>query len=403
MKRIPALAAAAAALLAVPAGAQERGWTSPEALAELAFEARDACSPPGAQAPETYILVSHAEWLAGLQGRPSPCPEGPALAVRIARAVAAARIPQSAGAHNLLARLHDRGIGVPADPAAARRHRQFEWLLTSARPAAAPFATVEEADRYLARPETIAFLAAHAGAPDMSHVRLRLARALIARGRRADRARIDSMLGAADLQTDTLASLMRARSAFRFAAAAAERDRAAASLRSLSRVPETADEARALLLPLVRQQLRSGRPDQRWQAIETLAAFAHLREPAALRDLQQAVRAANGGRSPPTLAGPAVEAIRQQLRAPMTGDDYPAAAIRAELQGRIALRGLIDPRGRLVYTEPLTHGQEPILLTATRNIYARRRLPLVDLGPLRTAPYMWIELPRVYYLLPEEE
>ena len=80
----------------------------------------------------------------------------------------------------------------------------------------------------------------------------------------------------------------------------------------------------------------------------------------------------------------------------MSDDDYPAAALRAE-EGRIVLRGLIDPRGRLIFTMPLVPGRPARLLNPVRAIYGRRQIAAVDLGALRTTPYMWVELPAVMF------
>lgn len=395
-------AAAAAAMLAVPAAAQDRAWTSPEELARLGAEAHAACAMPGTPPGAAGMLIDHATWLAGLTRHGDiPCAPRPELAMRMARAVAAARTSNAARGHLLLARFYEAGAGVAANPIAARRHRELAWLLGAFIDGEKLFATRADEDAFLARPESIGTLEPYAEVEEMRPAHLNLARGLFARRRRADAARIETLLGSG-FQSHTEAQLLRARSALRYGDAAA-RAQAATQLRPLVR-NAASTEARALLMPVVQRQLRSRVPGERWEAIESLAAFAHGGEPPALSALEQAVRAANGGRPTPMLrTGPNIEAIRQRLRAPMNGEDYPASALRAELQGRIALRGLIDPRGKLIHTEPLFPGQPPVLLNTTRNIYARRRLPPVDLGRHRTAPYVWIELPGVRYVLPEED
>ena len=168
-------------------------------------------------------------------------------------------------------------------------------------------------------------------------------------------------------------------------------------MRSLSR---SSPEARTLLAEVARQQLADAPSEaQRWDAIASLAVAAYALDPAAVTELMDAVGQANGGRPPAMLTGPELSAIQDLLRAPISNEDYPASALRGGAQGRIALRGLIDPNGRLIFTEPLLPNQNPALLSAVRRIYAYRRTLQVDLGAARTSPYMWVELPGVVFVI----
>jgi hypothetical protein len=329
--------------------------------------------------------------MAGFDDDPGwPCTPDRALALRIVEAAADFPAYDSTYAFPMLAEFHERGIGTAADPARARLDRTRGWLITLPTGIEPPFADEAALDAYVARPETIAFLERYARSPELPFARLRLARALFLRGRPADRERAIRLLGdSGDL--DGEAAFIRARDVLASGMDGAERSRMAPALRRLVR--RNHREARILLEAFARAQLAQARlPEQRWDGIEWLGEVALDGDPEHRAALLRQATAANGGRPPPRLAGPPDERFAPLTASHISDDDYPVAALRAGESGVVRLAGLVDPRGRTIYTEPATPGQNPRLLVAARRLHASRRRPATDLGAARRAPYMWVEL-----------
>lgn len=396
---------ALAAALSAQAPAEEPGWTSDEVLQELAVEAHRACSPPDSRPPDIrYALVHHAEWLAGFQQRiNTPCRPRPRLALRIARAAAATRGMQAGYAYRLLARMYENGTGVARSPRAARDHLLRAWLLTDPRSMERPFATIAEADAFLARPDTIAFLRGHAGGPNMAFVRIRLARALLASGAPESAGEALALLAepAARDYPESFYLLQRHRVE---TGDETQRALAIAALRTSARYGgfnrSDGGEARDFLAAYAQRQLAAaGTASERQEAIAVLADAAFALDSPHRTAFFRAVTEANGGTPPAMLDGAAARAARRRLRLSISDDDFPAAAMRAEEEGAVLLRGLIDPDGWLIYTEPAVSGQPSILLAHVRNLYARRRLPPVDRSAAPGTPYVWVALPVFFFSL----
>lgn len=377
--------------IAAVAGAQPNPPMPNPALQGLAAEVHAACPTPYPPPWNTLQLLQHARRVAGLSDYPGrPCTPNPALALRIVEAAANFPAYDSSYAFPMLVEFHERGIGTEADPARARLYRLRGWLITF-QGGAAPFADEAELDAYVARPETIAFLRRYAASPELPFARLRLARALFLRGRPADRERAMRLLDDPALTQNDEAIFIRARDVLARGRDATERSRVVSGLRQLVR--RNHREARILLEALARAHLAQARlPEQRWDAIEWLGEVALDGDPEHRAALLRHATAANGGRSPPHLAAAPAERFAPLVAASISGDDYPAAALRAQESGVVSLLGLVDPRGRTIFTEPAGPDQNPRLLAAARRLHASRRRPAADLGDARLAPYMWIEL-----------
>jgi hypothetical protein len=317
------------------------------------------------------------------------------MALSIAEAAAETPSRWSAAAFQLLAELHARGLGAGADPAQAELFRRRAWLLALARETDFPFASDDELDAYLGQPETIEFLARYADVPGLPRARLRLGRALLARGLPEDRDRALELLADLARVADPEERFIFARAIVDHGGSASQRERALRELRSLARSHH--QPARELIASVVRRQLASRSPQERWEAIESLGHLAYGLDPDSVDALTQAVTAANGGRPPPRLSAPLDPQLAAALAPLINDEDYPAAALRNEESGVVTLRGLLDPRGRLIFTEPTTPGQNPRLLNAVRRIFIARWMRDVDLGGIRTAPYVWVELPPVTF------
>ncbi|HEX9932995.1 MAG TPA: hypothetical protein VGB08_09160 [Allosphingosinicella sp.] len=365
--RTPApLFALLAAALAVPAQAQEGGWTSERALARVREEAWRAC-----RAFLFGDVARQGEALAGL--RPG-CRPRPALALRIAQALAARPGHEAAEGYRLLAALQGRGIGIALDEAAAREHMRRAWMLRPSVAATQPFGNAGEANAWLARTDSIAFLRRHGEGSATPLLRARLARALLVRGSPADTAEALAILSDAAL-------ILRLRDAAR---------------RDLDEEAPRED-----LAFFARRRLEAAATDEeRREAIAWLADAAFAPDSPYRDGFFRAVAAANGGAPPATIPGEQ-PAISEQLRAHFLAFDYPPSAIRSEEQGRVALRGLVDPGGRLIFTEPVSPGQPPRLVAGMRRQIAQRSLPRLELGAARSGAYVWIELPTLGFSLVE--
>jgi hypothetical protein len=174
-----------------------------------------------------------------------------------------------------------------------------------------------------------------------------------------------------------------------------QRQRALRELRSLVR--RGGARGRRLLADVTRRQLAGRRPEERWEAIESLASFAYRGDAASRSALLLATAAANGGLAPPIVAPASGERATAALLPLIQAADRHAAAFRDPEAGVVILRGLVDPRGRIIHTEPVDADQSAALVDAVRYIYAGGVLPPIDLGDARTAPYMWIALPPVTF------
>ena len=377
--------------IAAAAGAQPNPRVPNPALQGLAAEVQAACQTSHPPPWDTPQLLNQARRVSGLSndmGR--PCTPNRALALRVAEAAADVPGYDSSQAFSMLAEFHQLGIGTDRDPARARLYRLRGSLITvpSVVP---PFAGEAELDAYVARPETIAFLQRYAASPELPFARLRLARALFLRGRPADRERAMRLLDDPAVGGNDEANFIRARDVLVSGIEGTERSRAVSGLRVLVR--RNHREGRILLEALARDQLARARlPEQRWDGIEWLGEVALDGDPEHRAALLRHATAANGGRPPPRLAGPPDERFAPLTAASVSDDDYPAAAVRAQESGTVRLFGLVDPRGRTIYTEPAAPDQNPRLLAAARRLHSSRRRPSADLGDARLAPYMWIEL-----------
>ena len=378
--------------IAAAAGAQPASLQPNPTFQALAAEVQAVC--PASYPPpwDTPQLLHHARRISGLApAAGEPCAPQPALALRIARTVADVPAHISGYALSVLAELHERGLGTRPDPARALAYRRQSWLIVQQRETEPPFADEAELDAYVVRPETIAFLSRYAEAPDLPRARLRLARALFLRGRPGDGERAVRLLDEPAFDGNSEAAFIRARGVLASGMEGPARSRAIAGLRPLAR--RSHPGARDLLAELARRQLAGARrPEQRWDAIEWLGDLAFEGDAERRAAMLRHATAANGGRPPPRLAGFAPERYAPLTAAFISDDDFPPAARRNGESGIVRLVGLVDPRGRLIFTEPAVPEQNPRLLATARRLYASRRRPEADLGDARLAPYMWIEL-----------
>lgn len=372
--------------------------TASEADPALIAELSSACRVPPALARELTDrdVVDFAARLAAPK-RPFPgaCRRDPALALRLARAVAESPSASSAQAYRVLDAIYRDGLGVRPDRARARSYRRRAWLLgMEGLPGA--FATPAEQQAYFADPENIAWLRARIAAGASLEERVRLAKALIARRGPGDVDEARRSLRDPALAGFPDARRLLAATVLDEPAAPAEIADAAATLRPLAASPGSGPETRPMLLRLGRLQLAQARtPEQRWEAVESLAAAAYAGDPEAAGAFRAALLAANGGKQPEPVG---LIAPRPRL----LDDDYPAAAIRMGIAGVVSLRALVDPRGRIVFTEGVDPGEPKVLVDAVRSTYARRPGPDVAVGAPRPSPYVWVAVPKVAFRLPAE-
>lgn len=379
---VPTLAALVAAALAAPPSPQEKAL-----VAELAR----ACRIP-ASGLSDFELVHYAGALAGERTAALSCPRRDnGLALRLAKMVAETPGPESGAAYLLLASLHERGRGVKKDAAMARSYRQRAWLLES--PWSAPFTTAAQSRAYLTAPETIAFLRGRIarGAPPKE--RVRLAEALLTRRAAGDVADARILLKTPDPATEAKARLLLAQTAVEPDATPADVAEAAARLRPAAPGPSANAEVRELLLRLGQLQLAKARTaEEKWDSIATLAAAAYAGEEEPLQAFRRTLLAANGGLEPAT--------VEAEVPPPaIRGDDYPASALRNDISGNVHLRALVDPLGRIVFTEGVDPAEPAILVDAVRRAYALRRAPAVEIAAPRPTPYVWVTLRPVAFRL----
>jgi hypothetical protein len=314
------------------------------------------------------------------------------LALRLARSVAEAPSSASGGAYGLLAAFYQGTNGIRADARLARFYRQRAWLLGSRY--LNRFDSAEEARAYLSDPETVAFLRDRLarGAPPKE--RVWLAEALLARRAAGDVAEAQAMLRTPEAGTQAAARLMLAELALEPGASPADIADATVRLRPVAPSLAAGAKARPLILRLARLQLAAANaPEEKWDAIQSFAAAAYAGEAEPLQAFREALGAANEGRESATVA---VTAPPPRI----LGDDYPPSAMRKNLSGVVRLRALVDPRGRIVFTESADPGQPALLVDTVRRVYASRSVPPLTIAE-RPTPYVWVTAPPVDFRIAE--
>jgi hypothetical protein len=383
---LPLLALTGAAL-AGPAP----GPAPPDLRAELAAACR--LPDPRRDSLTDIDIVDYAGMLAS--DRPSRfCRRrDQGLALRLTRFIAEAPSSASGGAYALLAVFYEGAHGMKRDPALAQLYRRRAWLLGSE--PTPLFKTPEEARAYLTDAGSIAFLRERIarGAPPKE--RVRLAEALLARRRPEDRSEAWAVLKAPETAGERQARLLMAKTALESEATPAEVAEAAARLRPVAPFPWGGADARSLILRLARLQLVQARTtEEKWDGVQSLAAAAYAAEPEPLRAFLEALLAANGGLEPA-----AVDAAAPPPR--ILGDDYPSLAMRKGISGQIRLRALVDPRGRIIFTESAQPGQPAALVDAVRRVYASRPVAPLAIPVPRPTPYVWVRVPPVNFQMSE--
>lgn len=380
-----------AAGLAAPAAAAQPAPAPASISAGLAKEAVSAC--PGAPVPSTDAQwLELAERLAADGSQPQrPCPRRPQIALRIASAIAAAPSQASADAYRLLGRLRSGWPGVKRDDSLARADLRRGWLLDGMLLGELPFAAPEERRAYFTSAEAIAWLRDRVsrGAPDQA--RLRLADALLGRRAPGDVAEARSLLQDPRARNLPGARLMLAETVLDGPADPAEMAEAASVLLPAITSPDQGPGRRTLLLELGRRQLASAKlPAERWAAIRSLGAAAYAGEPERVAELLAAVTAANGGKPPAnaTAKRGAIAALRV--------DDYPSRALREGIAGDVLLRALVDPTGRVIFTQSMQAAPQ-ILVDSARRHFALRPPHSLELATPPPTPYVWVDLPPVRY------
>jgi hypothetical protein len=358
-------------------------------LAGIAAEVRQACKD--AEPIESdWALWSATSFLAAPPGAPAgPCRRDPALALKAARAIADAPSEASDSAMEFLGRAAAEGIGGRRDPAAAEAWYLRSWVLGHSGPwlQAIP---VARRQAFLGSEAAIAMLRdrLRRGAPLPE--KISLAQALIARRRRGDLDEAAALLeqfapyafDSAQVRV-ALARAILAGPASPQLVAEAERQ----LLRDVTSGPADVDR-RGLLLAFGRRRLAAAAtPEARAQAIGLVAAAATASEVQPMEALSDALRRENGGRAAAT-----IDPI-PGIRIPLTSEDYPPVALRAEEQGVVRLKALIDPSGRIVAIVPDALDQPPALVEGLRRIYLRRGPRTVEVPAPRPTPYLWMRLP----------
>jgi hypothetical protein len=314
------------------------------------------------------------------------------LALRLALTVAEAPSSASGGAYGLLAAFYQGAPGIKADARLARFYRRRAWLLGSR--ILNRFDSPEEARAYLADPETVAFLRGRIARGAPAKERVWLAEALLTRRAAGDVAEAQAMLRTPEAGTQAAARLMLAELALEPGASPADFADATMRLRPVAPSLAAGAKARALIFHLARLQLASAKaPEEKWDAIQSLAAAAYAGEAEPLRAFREALRAANGGVEPASVA---VTAPPPRI----LGDDYPPSAMRKNLSGVVRLRALVDPRGRIVFTESADPDQPALLVDTVRRTYASRNVPPLTIEAPPT-PYVWVAVPPIAFKIAE--
>jgi hypothetical protein len=378
-------------LLALAAAAPSAPALSPERtrlVAELAAKCRLLENPPS-----DMNLVAYAQILVDPRSPDRLCRGvDKDLAVRLALLVAESPSSASGGAYGLLANFYRGGSGIKSDARLARFYRQRAWLLGSR--VLNRFDSPEEARAYLTEPESIDFLRARISRGAPAKERVWLAEALLARRAAGDVAEARALLRTPEAGTVAAARLVLAELALEPGASPADVADAAIRLRPVAPSLEAGARARPLILRLARLQLaEAGTPEESWEAIQSLAAAAYAGEAEAVKAFREALRAANGGREPASFAATAPPPR-------IAGDDYPPMAMRKNLSGVVRLRALVDPRGRIVFTESANPAQPALLVDTVRRVYASRSVPPVTIAA-RPTPYVWVTVPPVNFRIDE--
>jgi len=317
------------------------------------------------------------------------CRRDPALAIRAARALAEAPSAASAAAMRFLGDAAAGGRGMPRDQAAAEAWYLRAYALDD-RPFIPPSVPQARRNAYLASDEAIAMLRDRLRRGSPACEQLRLAVALILRHSPGD---LDEAATLAVRDETIEAQRLRLQIAHRLLAGtpSAARDAAAGALLTGALSALQFDPAsRAEALSLGKKRLQTAQTTaERAAAIALLGAAAVAAAPDAVAALTAALRRENGGRDPAEVeATPA-------MKIAIGPEDYPPAALRAETQGIVRLRALIDPAGRIVALVPATPDQPPLLVETVRRLFARRAPTAVELPGPRLTPWLWMKLPSV--------
>jgi hypothetical protein len=372
------------------AGSLSPGPAPTAASADLVAELEAACRVDRGDLSDIAV-VDYAGMLADSSERLRRfCPRRDrGLALRLAKAVAEAPSPASGGAYSLLSVFYEGAHGMARDEGLSRTYRRRAWLLGSR--LENPFKSPEEAAAYLTAPETLAFLRERLARGARAKERVWLAEALLARRAAGDVAEARQVLKTPEAATEPAARLILANLALEPGADPADVADAAARLRPVAPSPGAGREARPLILRLARLQLAAAKtPEEKWDSVQSLAAAAYAGEAEALQAFREALRAANGGAEPATL-----DAAAPPPR--IVADDYPALAMRQNLAGQVRLRALVDPRGRIIFTEAAGPAQPASLVDTVRRVYASRTVSPVAIPGPHPTPYVWVSVPPVNF------
>ena len=374
------LLAFAAAAPEIPAPASERA----QLLAELAAECRVAKAPSS-----DIAIVDYAGMVANALTPEKFCRgQDKGLALRLARMIAEAPSPASGGAYGLLAAFYRGAHGMKSDSGLASFYSRRAWLLGSR--FQSPFKTPEEMRAYIVDPETMAFLRERLARGSPPKERVWLAEALLARRAGGDVEEARTLLRTPEAVTEPAARLVLAELALEPGASPADVADAAMRLRPVAASARAGAKARPVIFRLARLQLAAaGTPEEAWEAMQSLAAAAYAGEAEPLTAFRATLLAANGGREPAT-----VEEVAPPPR--VLDADYPAGAARKGVAGTVRLRALVDPRGRIVYTEAADSTQPAILVDTVRRVYASRTVPPLAIAA-RPTPYVWVSVPAVNF------
>jgi hypothetical protein len=377
------------ALLALAAAAPSAPVPSPERaklLAELAAKCRVAKDPSS-----DIAIVDYAGMVANELTAEKFCHgHDRGLALKLARMIADAPSPASGGAYGLLAAFYRGAHGMKSDAGLARFYSRRAWLLGS-RLFQSPFKTPGEMRAYITDPETMAFLRHRLARGAPPRERIWLAEALLARRAAGDVEEARTLLRSAEAVSEPAARLVLAELALEPGASPADVADAATRLRPVAAAAADAGaKVRPVILRLARLQLAGARSrEETWEAVQSLAAAAYAGETEPLTTFRTALLAANGGREPATVKGVAP-------RPRILDSDYPAGAAWKGVAGLVRLRALVDPRGRIVFTEAVDPAQPAILVDTVRRVYASRAVAPLAVAA-RPTPYVWVAVPAVSF------
>jgi hypothetical protein len=374
----PTLLALAAAAAGIPGSTSEK--------AQLVTELARKC---GVKAPSSDLdILDFAGRLADPRTPERLCRgQDRGLALNAARMIAEGPSPASGGAYALLAAFYRGNHGMKTDARLAELYSRRAWLLGAR--FQSPSKTPEEIRAYLTDPETFAFLRDRLARGAPPRERIWLAEALLARRAAGDVAEARTLLRTPEALNEPAARLALAELALEPGASPADVADAAMRLRPVAASLSGA-KARPVILRLARLQLETAKSEaEKWEAVQSFAAAAYAGEPEFLAAFRAALLEANGGLEPATVA-----AVAPRPR--ILPDDFPAWAMRKKVSGVVRLRALVDPRGRIIFTEPAEPGQPPVLIGIVRRIYASRKVPDLAIAR-RPTPYVWVAIPPVNF------